>query len=247
MKKYLVSASLALATLSLSVGVSAAPGGKQEQVMFAAGKSAKTVKGSVQGKAYVDYLVTAKAGQSLSVALTPTKATTYFNVNAPGGSLALYNGSTSGGRLKSRLLPNDGTYAVRVYLMGDVADRNQKADFSLDIGVTGKPLAPLSDKRDAKVGKTAYHATAPVPAKYDLDPKLSSSEAGVIRRSKDGTATVVLKMKGFDRSILFVKGKPVASDSAQEMKFTKKGDLTTVTFGDNSESYEIRDVFLMGD
>ena len=52
MKKYLVSASLALAALSLSVAVSAAPGGKQEQVMFAAGKSAKTVKGSVQGKGY---------------------------------------------------------------------------------------------------------------------------------------------------------------------------------------------------
>ena len=247
MKKYLVSASLALAALSLSVAVSAAPGGKQEQVMFAAGKSAKTVKGSVQGKAYIDYLVTAKAGQSLSVALKPTKTTAYFNVNVPGSSLALYNGSSSGGTLKNRLLANDGTYPIRVYLMGGAADSNQKADFSLDISVTGKPLAPLSDKRDAKVGKTAYHATAPVPAKYYLDPKLTSSEAGVIRRGQDGTATVVLKMKGFDRSILFVKGKPVGSDSSEEMKFTKKGDLTTVTFGDKSESYEIRDVFLMGD
>jgi len=69
----------------------------------------------------------------------------------------------------------------------------------------------------------------------------------VIRRGKDGTATLVLNMKGFSRAILFVKGKPVASDSAEEMKSARKGDLTTITFGDKSEVYEIRDVFVTGD
>lgn len=215
--------------------------------MFAAGKSSKTVKGSVQGKAYMDYLVTAKAGQILSVNFKPTLTSAYFNVNAPGSELALFNGSNGGNSLKNRRLPNDGTYGVRVYLMGDAADTNKKADFTVDIGVTGQPLAPLSAKMDVKVGKTPFHATADVPAKYYLDAKLTSCPAGVIRRGKDGTATVVLKMKGFERSILFVKGQPVGSDSAEEMKATKKGDLTTITFGDKSEVYEIRDVFLIGD
>lgn len=198
-----------------------------------------------KGKNTLDFLVTAKAGQLLSVS-QKAGSKAYFNVNSPGTEIALFNGST-GGDLKNRQLPNDGTYAVRVYLMGGAADNNEKVPVDLNISVTGKPLAPLSEKMDAKVGKTAYHATAPVPCKYYLDPKLTSCEGGVIRRGKDGTATLVLKMKGFNRAILFVKGKPVASDSAEEMKSARKGDLTTITFGDKSEVYEVRDVFVTGD
>lgn len=244
MKRTFVQVCLALAATTICV--QAAPGGKREQVMFAAGKTSKVVSGSVQGKNTLDFLVTAKAGQMLSVS-QKAGSKAYFNVNSPGTELALFNGSVSGTSLKNRQLPNDGTYAVRVYLMGGAADGNEKVPVELNISVTGKPLAPLSDKMDAKVGKTAYHATASVPCKYSLDPKLTSCEGGVIRRGKDGTATLVLNMKGFSRAILFVKGKPVASDSAEEMKSVKKGDLTTITFGDKSEVYEIRDVFVTGD
>lgn len=53
--------------------------------------------------------------------------------------------------------------------------------------------------------------------------------------------------EGFSRTILFVKGKPVASDSSEEMKSTKKGDLTTVNFGGKNEVDEVRDAFLIGD
>ena len=244
MKRTFVQVCLALAATTMCV--QAAPGGKREQVMFAAGKTSKVVTGSVQGKNPLDFLVTAKAGQLLSVS-QKAGSKAYFNVNSPGTELALFNGSVSGTSLKNRQLPNDGTYAVRVYLMGGAADGNEKVPVELNISVTGKPLAPLSDKMDAKVGKTAYHATASVPCRYSLDPKLTSCEGGVIRRGKDGTATLVLNMKGFSRAILFVKGKPVASDSAEEMKSARKGDLTTITFGDKSEVYEIRDVFVTGD
>jgi hypothetical protein len=238
---------ICLALAAWGVCVHAAPGGKPEQVLFAAGKSSKSVSTAIQGHDFKDFLVTAKAGQFLSVSMKSDNPQANFNVLCPGASLALFNGSISGQVLKKRQLPGDGTYAVRVYLMRAAAGRNEKAKANLEISVTGKPLAPLSDKMDAKVGKTAYHATAPVPCKYYLDPKLTSCEAGVIRRGKDGTATVVLKLKSFSRSILFVKGKPVASDSFEEMKSTQKGDLTTVTFGDKSEVYEIREVFLTGD
>ncbi|MFN8611824.1 MAG: hypothetical protein U0931_30040 [Vulcanimicrobiota bacterium] len=241
MKKTLVHICLALAATSLSA--QAAPNGK-EQVLFAAGKTSKSVSTTIQGQNVYDFLVTARAGQLLSVT-QKAGSKAYFNVNSPGTELALFNGSIAGNQLKNRQLPDDGTYAVRVYLMGGASE--SKAAVTLDIAVTGKPLAPLSDKMDARVGKTPYHATASVPCKYSLDPKLTSCEAGVIRRGKDGTATVALKMKGFTRSILFVKGKPVASDSAEEMKSSKKGDLTTVTFGGTSEVYEIRDAFLMGE
>lgn len=244
MRRTLVHLCLALATTAL--GVQAAPGGKQEQVLFAPGKTSKTVSTTIEGKNYCDFLVTAKAGQLLSVSQKPVSKA-YFNVNAPGTDQALFNGSVAGSELKNRPLPDDGTYAVRVYLMGGDADRHLRVPVNLNISVTGKPLPALTDKRDAKVGQTGFHATASVPCKYSLDPKLTTCEAGVIRRGRDGTATVVLKMKGFNRSILFVKGKPVACDSAEEMKSTRQGDLTTVTFGDNSEVYQIRDVFLSGD
>ena len=245
MRKTFVKACIALAATSLCAH--AAPGGNPEQVLFSSGKTSKSVSTSIQGQSYKDFLVTAKAGQLLSISQKSDNKQAYFNVNVPGTSLALFNGSISGHVLKNRQLPGDGTYPVRVYLMRAAAGRNEKAKVTLNISVTGKPLAPLTDKMDAKVGKTAYHATATVPCKYYLDPNLSQCDAGVIRRSNNGTATVVLKVKDFTRSILFVQGKPVASDSSEEMKSAKKGDLTTITFGDNNEVYEIRDVFVMGD
>ncbi len=244
MKRTLVHLGLALATTTLIV--QAAPGGKQEQVRFAAGKTSKTVSTTIEGKKYVDFLVTAKAGQRLSVSQKPVSKA-YFNVNPPGTEQALFNGSVAGSELKNRQLPNDGTYAVRVYLMGGDADSQVRVPVNLNISVTGQPLPALPDKLDAKVGSTPYHATGLVPCKYYLDPTLTTCEAGVIRRGRDGTATVALKMKGFTRCILFVKGRPVASDSAEEMKSARKDDLTTVTFGNNSEVYQIRDVFVSGD
>jgi len=167
MKRTFVQVCLALAATTMCV--QAAPGGKREQVMFAAGKTSKVVSGSVQGKNTLDFLVTAKGGQMLSVS-QKAGSKAYFNVNSPGTELALFNGSVSGTSLKNRQLPNDGTYAVRVYLLGGAADGNEKVPVELNISVTGKPLAPLSDKMDAKVGKTAYTPPPRCPANIPWTP-----------------------------------------------------------------------------
>lgn len=243
MRKLLIAGGLILACSTISM----ADSDKKIPVHFAKGKTAQSVHGSVQGHASIDYVVHAKAGQLLSVTQKSSNPQTYFNVNVPGTDLALFNGSVGENKLKDRQLPNDGDYVVRVYLMKAAAGRNEKASFNLNISVTGQSLAALPASKDAKVAKTPYHATAPVPFRYYLEPKVTQCEGGVIRRGHDGTATVVLKSKAFSRSILFVKGKPVASDSAETMKATKKGDLHTIEFGDKNEVYEIRDVFLKGD
>jgi len=77
------------------------------------------------------------------------------------------------------------------------------------------------------------------------DTKPQRCEAFVIRRGVDGTATVEIPSKGIRRRILFVQGKPVASDSSEKMTVTRQGDVTTVKF-ESGEYYEIVDAMIFG-
>jgi hypothetical protein len=77
------------------------------------------------------------------------------------------------------------------------------------------------------------------------DAKPQQCEAFVIRRGVDGTATVEIPSKGIKRRILFVSGKPVASDSSEKMTVTRQGDVTTVKF-ESGEYYEIVDALIIG-
>ena len=76
--------------------------------------------------------------------------------------------------------------------------------------------------------------------------KPQECEAFVIRRGFDGTATVEIpQADSLTRRILFVKGKPVASDSPYPVIYSRKDDLTIVTF-DTDERYEIPDALVFG-
>ena len=131
------------------------------------------------------------------------------------------------------MLPADGTYVVRVYLMRNAARRNESSTYTLDVAVTGQALAPLSAAKDALVAGTRFHATAAVPCQTPGADTGASCKAGVIRRGRDGTATVeLLGANGRVRNLLFVKGQPVASDSAQPMTSSRQGDRVTVRFGE---------------
>jgi hypothetical protein len=69
----------------------------------------------------------------------------------------------------------------------------------------------------------------------------------VIRRGFDGTATVDIPGRVEKRSILFVKGKPAASDARAMDALTseRKGDVTIVKLGAD-ERYEIPDALVTG-
>jgi hypothetical protein len=145
------------------------------------------------------------------------------------------------------MLPADGDYKVRVYLMRNAARRNEASDYTLTISVTGAPLAPTSKAKDAVLPGTPYHASAPVtclPMPYG-DAKPQQCEGFVIRRGFEGTATVEIRSKGITRRILFVKGKPVASDSSEKMTVSRKGDITVVKF-ESGEFCEIVDAMIFG-
>lgn len=229
--------------IALAAGEAARSPG--QAVHFAAGQSAAQLHGSVQGDADAIYTVDARAGQTLAATLSSKNSSLYMNISAPGAMEALFIGSTQGPQA-SVLLPADGVYRVQVYLVRSAARRNERAAFTLALGVTGPPLPPLAGAQDALVPGTRFHAVATVPCRMLGAAADAPCEAGVIRRGRDGTATVVLRgATGMLRTLLLVQGRPVASDSAQPLSASRQGDTTTVRVG-SDEHYDLPDVLLTG-
>ena len=219
----------------------------QKRVKFAKGASSATIKGQLKGDETVDYVLRAGAGQTLTVSLKTSHGANYYNVLPPDSmDVAMFIGQF-GGDFKG-ILPTDGDYTIRVYLMRSAARRNASSDYTLTIGVTGNPLVAVPASQDAVIPGTPYHAGTPLTcvANPYAETKPQQCEAFVIRRGFDGTATVEIKEDGkVRRRILFLKGKPVASDASTSMTVTRQGDITTITF-ESGEHYEIIDALIFG-
>jgi len=222
---------------------------RSERVLFAKGTTSAVIKGRVKGYADVDYLVRAGAGQTITVSLKRSNLSNYFNVLPPGSKdVAMYAGQT--GEDFTGMLPTDGDYRIHVYLVRAAARRNESSNYTLTVSVTGKALAPLPSSKDAVIPGTPFHAATKITCVPYIEKfrgkKQQECEAFVIRRGFDGTATVEIPQKdSVLRRILFVKGKPVASDSPYPVTFTRRDDLTIVIF-DTDERYEIPDALIFG-
>ncbi|MFO1414181.1 MAG: hypothetical protein U1F10_09820 [Burkholderiales bacterium] len=249
MKKMAALALAACTACALTVPALAAggpPAPRQERVAFAKGASAATIKGTLKGGADVDYLVRAGAGQTLEVKFESANGQANFNVLPPGSKdVAMFASARAGERTFKVVLPTDGDYAIRVFLERAAARRNEKANFTLTVAVSGTALPPLPGARDAKVKGTAFHATAQVSCLPPFASAPGTCDAGVIRRGTDGTATVELRGNGQVRRILFVGGKPVSSDATEPLTAARAGDTTQVKIGDD-ERYDIPDPLLTG-
>jgi len=114
-------------------------------------------------------------------------------------------------------------------------------------GVTHKALAPIAASKDALVPGTSYHASAKIRCVPAFETTPRDCDALVIRRGFDGTATIDIPGSAEKRSILFVKGKPTASNARAIDALTseRKGDVTIVKLG-ASERYEIPDALVTG-
>jgi hypothetical protein len=238
---------LAMTAVHASLPAHAAgdPGTRSQTVQFAKGATSAQLRGSIKGDAGVDYRIDARAGQTLSVAMKASNASTYFNINPPGSEVAMFVGSTSGSEA-TVMLPADGIYVVRAYLMRNAARRNEASTFTLTVGVTGKALAPLAASKDALIPGTKFHASAPTVCTPPFESRPQQCEAFVIRRGGDGTATVEVRApNALLRRILFVGGVPVASDSTQAMAHSRDGDRTVVKFG-TDERYDLPDALIRG-
>jgi hypothetical protein len=218
---------------------------RSQTVQFAKGATSTQLKGSIKGDAGVDYKISARAGQTVAVTMKPSNASTYFNILPPGSEAAMFIGSTSG-TTATVVLPDDGFYVVRVYLMRNAARRNETSNYTLTVGVAGKPLAPLSAAKDALIPGTKFHASAPMTCTPPFEAKPAQCEAFVVRRGFDGTATVEVRgPNAVPRRILFVGGAPVASDSPEAMAHSRDGDRTVVKFGAD-ERYDLPDALIQG-
>ena len=102
-------------------------------VRFSAGASATHLNGKITGPEYKDYVLGARAGQTLDVVLKPDAA--FFNILPPGSNdTAIYIGSMDGNHA-SVVLPQSGDYTIRVYQMGNAKDTNRKRTFDLSIRI----------------------------------------------------------------------------------------------------------------
>jgi hypothetical protein len=251
MNKILAAIAAALIFVQPIVGTTTAAntGIRQERVQFPKGATSATLKGRLKGYSDVDYLVRAGAGQTITVSLKRSNLSNYFNVLPPGSKDVAMN-VTQTTEDFTRMLPTDGDYTIRVYLVRAAARRNEPTNYTLTIRVTGKALAPVPAFKDALIPGTSFHASAKITCVPYIEKfrekKPQECEAFVIRRGFDGTATVEIpQANSVRRRILFVKGKPVASDSQDPMTFSRKDDFTIVTF-DTDERYEIPDALIFG-
>jgi len=105
-----------------------------ERIHFARGNDNAAVKGQVTGHAHHDYVLGARAGQTMSVSLI-AKGNAYFNILPPGSpDAAIFIGSRDGADARVRL-PADGDYTIRVYLMGNAKDSGHTVPFTLSVTI----------------------------------------------------------------------------------------------------------------
>jgi hypothetical protein len=116
----------------------AAPGLAQtvtQQVSFPAGSDGTTGTGAIIGDEAVRYVLGASAGQRMTIVMTTTNASAYFNITAPDATEALHIGSIAGNSFDG-ILPAGGTYAVEVFLMRNAARRGETAEFTITFQIT---------------------------------------------------------------------------------------------------------------
>ena len=125
------------ALVALPLLAAAQPAIPSTQLKFPKGSTGTSVKGQVKGpdNDARDYVLRARAGQAMSVSLSSSSTSIYFNVLAPGSQEALFAGQRMGGSSWSGKLPADGDYTVRVYLNRAAARQGKSASYTLKVSV----------------------------------------------------------------------------------------------------------------
>jgi hypothetical protein len=219
---------------------------RTKPIQFAKGKSSAAIKDTIKGDQAIDHTLRARAGQTMNVTLATKHGTNYFNVLPPGSNdVALFVGSSSGNEWTSAL-PADGEYKVRVYLMRSAARRDETANYTLTVGITGTAHAADLGKApasDAKVKGTPYHATGPLPCRLGND-KPIQCEFGVIR-GKPGNAEVHITPPGGLKRVLTFMGGRVTTNPGEKVKAVKQGYDWSVEVNDY-EHYTIPEAVVSG-
>ena len=107
-------------------------------ISFAPGATSTTINGAVIGNDFIDYVVNARAGQTMVVSLAVTgtngNGSAMFNIVPAGQDFpAIYNGSMDDDTRAEIVVPESGDWAIRVYLMGNDRDTGKTVGYSIDV------------------------------------------------------------------------------------------------------------------
>lgn len=224
---------------------------RQERVHFKAGASSATITGAIKGNQTIDYVLGAKAGQTMSVSLKTNNGANSFNVLPPGSEAAIAIGANLDNAW-SGSLPVDGDYTVRVFLMRSAARRNETAQYTLDVGIDGP--AGQRHASDVKVPGTAYHATGTVPCSVGPDPKGSAQCSFGVVRGGLGNAEVHIAPVGYDvllhpdkvNTVLVFTGSAVTSRDPKQAVTAEKTEYDWLIGVNNSLFYTIPEAVIFG-
>ncbi len=131
----------AAAATALAIALSAPTSAQMSsEVQFQHGKDHAVLSGTITGHEYHDYVLRARAGQTMAVKLTVDgtngDGSAFFNILPPGSDgVAIFNGSTSADGSGQVKLPENGEYRVRVYLMGNDRDTGKSVPFQLSMSI----------------------------------------------------------------------------------------------------------------
>jgi hypothetical protein len=169
---------------------------RTERIQFARGATSAIVRGAIRGYETVDYVVGARAGQSMSVSLQTSSRSAYFNVLPPRSGEAIFNGSVTGAHFGGRL-KDSGDYRVRVYLMRSAARRGERATFSLTVGVNASPgnvgpsPGPIGSGAPISAGDRPAYCRGEASQQYGVRPNYIRTSPAIANASGimiDGTA-----------------------------------------------------------
>jgi len=236
-----LAAALALAAAIPLAAPAAADDIRTERVRFAPGATSAVIETSIKGRATVDYLLGARAGQYMNVSMATDNGANYFNILAPGETeVAIFNGSFHENQFEG-VLTESGDYRVRVYLMRSAARRNEVGNYRLEMIITNAT-------GDALVPGTEYHATGVVPCAMAEGAPAGDCPFGVVREGGGSGIVTVTKPDGRTRAIFFDKGTATGADVSEadpgDFSAARNGDRTTVRIG--AERYEIPDAVIFG-
>lgn len=139
----------------LGLQVQAAEDITKVPVHFKKGASQATIQGQIKGRQTIDYVLGARAGQTMRVDFETKSTSAYFNVLPPGSEEAIFIGSTGGAHFEGTL-PQDGEYRVRVYLYRAAARRNASAKYTLTVKITGEEAAAKHEKAHQAAALQTY-------------------------------------------------------------------------------------------
>jgi len=234
-----------LAAIAAAAAVQADDRIRREHVQFESGQSSIVIEDSISDYDVIDYLVDARAGQTLTVELETDHGSNYFNVIPPDeDSVATFIGS-SAGKLFSGTLDLDGDWKVRVYLMRAAARRRETANYALSLSVTGLPDAERARAAN-DFGPSSWDARGHLHCAHGGQPmQAAACPFKVIRYGDESGATVfaVAPASGRLRILYFLEG-TWSTDSSEIVSASRRADLWSVVVG--NEAYEIPDAVLFG-